>query len=387
MHFTLHLTTVCNMRCSYCYSPPRPGDGMSEEVGARVLELGARMNDGPCGIVFFGGEPLLHKDLIRNMVARARKMERRGDGRFQFKITTNGVLLDEEFLDFAIREGILIGMSFDGVQEVQDRHRRFPDGSPTFDFLHDKLRMLLEAKPYSSVLAVVNPDTAQFLSESVSFLLDCGCRYLILSLNYAADWREKHFRVLKREYKRLARLYIKWTREGRKFYLSPFEVKLSSHINHHAYRKGRCELAKRQLSIDPKGNIFPCVQFTRAGPGSRWQIGNVFDGIDEEARSRVHDESEAEKETCRDCVVKNRCNNSCGCLNWQTTGTVNKVSPVLCRNEQMLIRIADGIGETLYKKRDPLFVNKHYNEAYPALSLLEDSTSDHNKLITSIATD
>ena len=91
--------------------------------------------------------------------------ERQGEGRFHFKLTTNGLLLDEAFLHFALEEDILIAMSLDGVREAHDRHRRLPDGSPSFDRLLPKLRMLLAARPYASVLMVVNPDTVTLLDR------------------------------------------------------------------------------------------------------------------------------------------------------------------------------------------------------------------------------
>jgi uncharacterized protein len=374
MHLTLHLTTACNMRCSYCYAPPHDGAPMSEEVGRKAMQLASRLSSGAsCGIVFFGGEPLMMKDRIKALMEYGREMERRQAGRFQFKITTNGVLLDESFLEFSIRNDLLIAMSFDGVREAHDRHRRLADGRPTFDVLVDKLRLLLAVRPYASVLMVINPDTAQHLADSVSFLLDQGCRYLIVSLNYAAQWQESDFRVLQRQYKRLGKLYIQWTKESRKFYLSPLEVKLSSHINRHCFHKERCELAQRQLSVDPAGYLYPCVQFPKAGPDSSWCVGHVDRGIDETARKRIHDASEAEKSSCATCAVKERCNNTCGCLNWQTTGAINEVSPVLCRYEQMLMPIADRVGKVLYRQRNPLFLHKHYNSAYPVLSLLEDT--------------
>jgi uncharacterized protein len=376
MHLTLHVTTACNMQCDYCYAPPRDGAPMSFEVGRQALALGSRLKGGAsCGIVFFGGEPLLHKRLIRDLVGCAREMERRQAGRFHFKITTNGVLLDEEFIEFSIREDILVALSIDGVRAAHDAHRRLQSGDPTRDLIVQKLRLLLAARPYSSVLMVVNPDTAPYLADSISSLLDEEARYLIVSLNYAAPWQEEDFEVLKEQYERIADLYVRWTREGRKFYLSPFEVKLSSHINQHCYRKERCELARRQLSVDPAGWLYPCVQFVRGGPQSRWCIGRVDTGINEAARSRLHDESEEEKAVCRSCAIKNRCNNTCGCLNWQTTGSINEVSPVLCRYEQMLVPIADRIGKQLYRERNPLFLHKHYNAAYPVLSLLEDTLS------------
>jgi uncharacterized protein len=276
-------------------------------------------------------------------------------------------------LEFSLAHDLLIAMSFDGIQAAHDAHRKAADGSSTFEPLLQKLKLLLSARPYSSVLMVVNPDTAKYLSESVSFLLDQGCRYLIVSLNYAADWTERDFRALEKEYKRLGKLYLKWTLAGRKFYLSSFEVKLSSHINRHCYQKERCELAQRQISVDPEGYLYPCVQFTKGGPQSDWCIGSLDAGIDERARQRLYQSSQAEKEECKDCAISKRCNNTCGCLNWQTTGSINRVSPVLCRNEQMLMPIADRVGNYLYKKRNPLFLHKHYNAAYPVLSLLEDN--------------
>ncbi|MBU0717560.1 MAG: radical SAM protein [Planctomycetes bacterium] len=373
VHLTLHLTTACNMRCSYCYAPPHDGAPMSEEIGRKAMRLGSQLSGGSsCGIVFFGGEPLLRQDLIESLIEHGRDLERRQAGCFHFKITTNGVLLDDSFLEFSIRNDLLIAMSFDGVREAHDKHRHMADGRPSFDLLVERLRLLLEARPYASVLMVVNPDTAEHLSDSVSFLLDLGCRYVILSLNYAAAWGESDFRVLRRQYEKLGKAYVKWMLAGRKFYLSPIEVKLSSHINQHCFHKERCELAQRQLSVDPQGYLYPCVQFPRAGPGSSWCVGHVDAGINEEARRRLHDASEEEKPSCAGCAVKSRCNNTCGCLNWQTTGAINEVSPVLCRYEQMLMSIADNIGRTLYQARNPLFLHKHYNAGYPVLSLLDD---------------
>ncbi len=372
MHLTLHLTTNCNMRCSYCYAQPHAGQAMSIDVARKALHLGARMTDGPCGVILFGGEPLLCKPLIAEIVDYARWMEREKRGRFLFKMTTNGALLDPAFLEYSVRNDILIAMSFDGVREAQDRHCRFADGRPTFDQLIPRLRMLLEVRPYASVLMTVNPDTVHHLVESVEFLMNINTRYIILSLNYAAPWEERDFKRLAKQMKILGGKYVEWTEQGRKFYLSPFDVKISSHVNKHCYQKERCELAARQISIDPAGYLYPCVQFTKAGPQSEWCIGSVDAGIDEHRRTLLRLQSDAEKKFCIDCAVKERCNNSCGCLNWQTTGSINEVSPVLCRYEQMMMPIADRVAEKLYKSREPHFLHKHYNDAYPALSLIED---------------
>lgn len=110
-----------------------------------------------------------------------------------------------------------------------------------------------------------------------------------------------------------------------------------------------------------------------AGPDSSWCIGHVATGIDEQARQHIHAQASEEKKNCAGCAVRDRCNNTCGCLNWQTTGNVNQVSPVLCRHEQMLLPIADRLGERLYRRCTPELLHKHYSSAYPVLSLLEET--------------
>ena len=374
MHLTLHLTEACNMRCAYCYAPPRASSGMTSETAHQALAFGARVTKGSCGIVFFGGEPLLQLERMVDVVERASWMESRGEGRFHFKVTTNGLLLDDRFLTFATQHDILVAMSFDGTREAHDRHRRLADGSPSYDVLSSKLDLLLQVRPYASVMLVVNPDTAEQLCDSVAMLLERGCRYVVMSLNYAADWTESSMEALRLQYEELAERYLAWTREGRKFYLSPFEVKIASHVDGKGYRRDRCALGERQLSIDSAGFLYPCVQFTRAGPESSWCIGHVSTGIDEEAHRRLRENARRDPPGCADCAIRERCNHTCGCLNWQATGQVDAVSPVLCRHEQMLLPIADRVGALLFKERNPHFLHKHYNPAYPVISLLEDTS-------------
>ncbi|MBN1609567.1 MAG: radical SAM protein [Polyangiaceae bacterium] len=375
MHLTLHLTPSCNFRCDYCYAPPHGGEPMSEATAEAALRFAAKHDtNGSCGIVFFGGEPLLRKSLIRWTVARAREIEREQEPlRFHFKVTTNGWLLDPEFLAFAVENEVLVALSFDGRPEAHDRHRRLPDGSPTAAVLLERLHLLLEVRPYAAVLMVVNPDTADCLADSVSFLVEQGVRYLIVSMNYAAPWSAADLRGLRRQYRRLADRYLAWSRAGRKFWVSPFETKIASHVKGAEAVCDRCELGARQLSVDAGGWLYPCVQFTKAGPTSRWCLGHVATGLDEAKRAAIRAESEGEKEPCRDCALQSRCSHTCGCLNWQTTGTVTAVSPALCAHERMLIPIVDRVGQILYRERNPVFLHKHYNASWPVLSLLEDA--------------
>jgi uncharacterized protein len=374
MNLTLHLTTACNMRCGYCYSPPRPGRGMSIEVAEQALEMALRhSDDGSVGVAFFGGEPLVELPRIREIVALAEGRVARGEGRFQFKLTTNGLAMDDAFLDWAEDHRVKVAVSLDGVRAAHDAYRRLPDGGPSFDRILPRLDALLARRPYATVYLTVQPDTAPLLRESVHFLLDRGLRYLVVSLNYAGAWDGESMGVLEEQLRQLAEDYVIWSRAGRKFYLSPFEVKLASHIQGRDYERCRCQLGLKQVSVDPEGWLYPCVQFTAGGPA--WRIGHVATGIDEAARDRLHAQSQALLEPCGSCGIEPRCAHTCGCLNWQTTGSLTAVSPVLCHYERMMVPLADRVGEILYAEANPVFLRKHYEPAGALLSLIEDSLS------------
>lgn len=371
MHYTLHLTTACNMACKYCYVAQQPCV-MPASVAKAAVDAAERAG-GSAGIIFFGGEPLLHKELIYETVDYAEWTAKKGNVRFHFKVTTNGLLLDESFLRFSADKNVFIALSHDGTQAAHDRNRIDHAGNGTFARLSPVIDALLEARPYAPVMMTVDPACVQHYAEGVEYLYERGFRYLICSMNYAGKWTEDSLSELARQYKKLARFYEKHTLAEDKFYLSPFEVKLASHIHGSTYCHERCELGKKQLSVAPDGSIYPCVQFVG---DAEYAIGHIQRGIEEERRLRLYRINEQEKDTCTDCAIKNRCNHHCGCLNKQATGSIKKVAPALCAHERILLPIADALGEKLYKKRDAMFLQKQYNEMYPLLSLLEDRSKN-----------
>jgi uncharacterized protein len=373
MHFTLHLTTRCNMACGYCYARGAGHEDMSAEVLDAAVDLAASLAPVNAGIVFFGGEPLLRRDLIERAVARCRRHEIAGRSYFHFKLTTNGLLLDDDLLDLAERERIHVGLSIDGTPAAHDWHRRTHDGHGTFAALAPRFPALLARQPYASALMVVTPETVGSYAASVEALFESGFRYVIASLNYAGDWHEEHLAQLEREYRALSRLYERLTLAGQKIYFSPFEKKLAAHIHGAEAVCRRCHFGVRQVSIAPNGDIYPCVQFVQDGhSNAAYCIGDVWRGIDPQRQAELYAASRRVASACGDCALEARCEHLCSCLNWQTTGAIGVVSPLLCVTEQMLIPIVDALGARLYARRAPLFIQKHYNAAYPLISCLED---------------
>jgi len=326
------------------------------------------------GVIFFGGEPLLQRDLIAKTVRFCREIEENTGQQFHFKITTNGLLLDESFLTDPDTRDIFIALSHDGVQAAHDTHRVDPAGDGCFDRLSPRIDLLLKHKPYAPVMSVVTPETVQYYADSVDYLFRRGFHYLIFSLNYGATWTDRQLRELKRQYKKIADWYYERTLVEDKFYFSPFEVKIASHVFPGICRAERCELGQRQISVAPHGRLYPCVQFVDDGSDTTYAIGHATTGIDEEARARVYTMNAVENNDCAGCAIRERCNHYCGCLNKQATGRIDTVAPLLCAHERIVLPIADALAAKLFKRRNPLFIQKHYNELYPLLSLVEDRT-------------
>ncbi|MDP4183246.1 MAG: radical SAM protein, partial [Bacillota bacterium] len=373
MHFTLHLTNDCNMACRYCYVDGTNKSTMSFDTIIKSVDLAAKIGGESIGIIFFGGEPLLHKDLIYKTVEYCKNKEKGSEYCFHYKVTTNGLLLDEEFLNYSLKENIFIALSFDGIKDAHDANRVDKNQAGTYLKLIDKLDTLIKARPYAPVLMVISPNTVDYYADSVMFLYQKGYKYIICSLDYSGNWTDQNMKALKREYKKLAQFYLEKTLLEEKFYFSPFEVKISSHINCENYSSERCELGKKQISVAPDGCLYPCVQFVGK---PYYSIGNVETGIDENKRQELFLTNEEEKVSCAQCAVRKRCNHYCGCLNLQTTGSIDLVSPVLCAHERIVMPIADKLAEKLFKKRNAMFIQKHYNDVFPLISLIEDKTNN-----------
>jgi uncharacterized protein len=361
MHLTLHLTNRCNLACRYCYAEHGQAD-MSFETAVQAIKHCAA---GPnCGIIFFGGEPLLKRELIWDVIRWCEKTE---PHRFHYKVTTNGTLLDEAFFDEADRQRLHVALSHDGVREAHDRCRADEDGEGTFDSLLPKLEMLVARQPYAPVMMTVNPETVEWFAASAHWLQSVGVQYLVVSLNYAGDWTDAKLRLLKREYLKLEKWHLANYRDERKFYFSPFDKRMATHI--FEKRGVSCQLGKRQISVAPDGTLYPCVQFVGR---KDYAIGTAETGIAVERREEIFCQNESEKPSCSGCALNGRCHNKCGCLNIQTTGNLSEVPAILCEHERMVFPIVDRLANRLFRERYAMFIQRHYNPAFPVLSFMED---------------
>jgi len=343
---------------------------MSLEVAKAAVKIGMK-DTKTTGLLFYGGEPLLERQLIYDVVEYTLAVKKETAHTFYYKMTTNGILLDEEFLKFSKKINLTIGFSHDGP--AQDDCRLFHDGEGTSATLKEKIPLLLKYQPYAVGMSVIDPSTVHKAAKIVKFLYRQGFRYITMNMNYdhIAPWTKEHLEILEGEYKKLADMYVKLTKAEEKIYLSPIDTKILSHLKGKKYHEDRRLMGKNQPSIAPDGKIY--IGSIHLG-NPAFQIGDVFRGIDIEKQKFLYEKGGELAEPCKECAIVSRCNYAYGnmSLDENSTEIIPDISPLQCIHEQIITPIADLAAEKLFKARNALFIHKHYNEMYPVMSLVED---------------
>jgi uncharacterized protein len=364
------------MRCRYCYVGKKANVSMTEETAERALAFSfaeaRRQGLGHVEIIFFGGEPLLEQDLLFHICEHA--CVHAGELRVSFKVSTNGLLLAEPVLGELARHNVYVSVSIDGGPDVQDLHRRDAADRGSSDRLKAVTDRLLTLNPCASVTCVCTPRTADRLDASVEWLFERGFAYVTPTLDWTASWTRGDLDVLGRSCERLAEWYVSETLAGEKFYLSLFDERIRTWAHGPPDACERCSFGYRQFSVSPTGRLYPCVQFVRADAGDEFCIGDIWRGFIAAKRESLHAAAGTEKSECRDCALRSRCAHWCACVNYQTAGRVDRVGPLVCEFERILIPLADRIANRLWKRRDPNFLHKQYNPAFPVLSFAERLT-------------
>ena len=348
MNLTLHLTENCNMACSYCLREKTPKD-MSMEVLHKACDLA--FSDGKkAGLCFFGGEPLLRKDLIYEALDYCEAKSKETGIPFNCKMTTNGTLLDEEFIKRAAKAKMGIGLSFDG--KGQDISRRFPDGSSTAALLETKAKMLLKYMPKTLAMLTLDPKAASTLSDSVKYLIGLGFTKISTVLAYGKNvsWTDEDLEIVRVELNKVADFLRDEFKEGRRYYVAPLINKIRECVAGKNPAE-HCHLGVRQMPVTPDGELYPCTSFIK---DEDYYLGTVFGGIEKDRVIAIAKRSNTPA-TCVDCDLKTRCTNSCGCANRMNTGHEDQVSPLQCTYERMIIEIADRLGGELYEYSEKEF--------------------------------
>ncbi|MDI7269536.1 MAG: radical SAM protein [Myxococcota bacterium] len=362
MKAVLHVTGGCNLRCRYCYVGDKTAARMPPEIARAAVDLVAAQTDRRFTVSFMGGEPLLEYDLIRGTVEHAEQVAREKKLGVSFRMTTNGLLFDEERLAWCRRHRVIFALSLDGDAQSHDANRVNAAGRGSHAQLMERLDAIQRRSLVLIVIAVVTPRTASNLGPAMTFLFEHGIDKVILSPDFGGEWDRATLRRLQHGYEQVAERYIERHRQGEEIYFSAFDEKIRTHALGPVRRGVICDMGANSFSVAPSGEIYPCVQFVRPETDLRFRIGDARAGFDSSRRRALVEMNRKPRPGCEGCDLDGRCNNWCGCVNHRTTGDVLEVPPFLCEHERMLMPIADRVGNVLHDERNEIFRRKFYQD-------------------------
>ena len=335
----LHVAHTCNLNCAYCFASQGKYHGdravMSFEVGKRALDFliehsGNRRN---LEVDFFGGEPLMNFDVVKQLVAYARSIEKQHNKNFRFTLTTNGVLIDDDVIDFANREMSNVVLSLDGRKEIHDRYRVDYAGNGSWDRIVPKFQKLVEARGGKNyymrgTFTHANPD---FLKD-IQQMLDLGFTELsmepvVSAPGDASELTQEDLPVVLEQYEKLAELMLERDREGRPFTFYHYMIDLTGGPCIYKRISG-CGSGTEYMAVTPWGDLYPCHQFVGE---EKFRLGNIYEGVtNTEVQSQFAACNVYAHPECRDCWARLYCSGGCAANAYHSTGSVTGVYEYGC---------------------------------------------------------
>ena len=335
----LHIAHTCNLNCSYCFASQGKYHGeraiMSYEVGKRALDFlvensGKRRN---LEVDFFGGEPLMNFDVVKQLVAYARSIEKEKGKNFRFTLTTNGMLIDDDVIEFANKEMSNVVLSLDGRKEIHDRFRVDYAGKGSWERIVPKFKKLVDArggKGYymRGTFTHANPD---FL-EDIKTMLDLGFTELsmepvVCASGDPSELTEADKPIVMEQYEKLAELMIEKDKEGKPFTFYHYMIDLSGGPCIYKRISG-CGSGTEYMAVTPWGDLYPCHQFVGE---EKYKLGDIYNGVTNlEAQEEFAQCNVYARPDCHDCWAKLYCSGGCAANAYHATGSIGGVYSYGC---------------------------------------------------------
>lgn len=330
----LHIAHTCNLNCSYCFASQGKYNGqrgiMSLEVGKKAIDF---LVSNSCTrrnleVDFFGGEPLMNFEVVKEIVKYARGIEKKVNKNFRFTLTTNGMLIDDDVIEFANKEMSNVVLSLDGRKSVHDKFRVDYAGNGSFDRIVPKFQKLVKAREGKNyymrgTFTHNNPD---FL-EDIKTMLDLGFNELsmepvVCKEDDPSALTQEDVEIVLKQYEDLAKLMIERRREGRPFTFYHYMIDLSGGPCIYKRISG-CGSGTEYMAVTPWGDLYPCHQFVG---DEKYKLGNIYDGIDNiEIQQEFASCNVYAKKECDDCWARLYCSGGCAANAYHATGSVKGI--------------------------------------------------------------
>ncbi len=356
----LHVAHTCNLNCSYCFASQGKYHGeravMSYEVGKRALDFlmehsGTRHN---LEVDFFGGEPLMNWDVVKDLVRYARSVEKEHGKNFRFTLTTNGMLIDDDVIDFANREMSNVVLSLDGRKEIHDRLRVDYAGNGSWDRIVPKFQKLVQARGGKNyymrgTFTHANPD---FLKD-IQCMLDLGFTELsmepvVCALGDPAALTEEDRKIVMEQYEELAALMLRREKEGRPFTFYHYMIDLTGGPCVYKRISG-CGSGTEYMAVTPWGDLYPCHQFVGE---EKFKLGDIWNGVSNTAAQEEFRSCNAyARPECADCWAKLYCSGGCAANAYHASGTIRGIYEPGCELFRkriecaIMVKVAEQLGK------------------------------------------
>ena len=348
----LHVAHDCNLKCSYCFASQGNFKGerslMSLEVGKKALKFLAKNsgNRRNLEVDFFGGEPLMNFQLVKDLVSYGREIEETYNKKFRFTITTNGVLLDEDKMDFINENMDNVVLSLDGRKEINDNMRKTISGEGSYDIILPKFKRMVEKRGDKDYYI-----RGTFTSKNIDFSKDAldfynnGFKKISIEpvvtseeMDYAL--REEHLKDILEEYEKFSRDYIDIKKKDKDFYFFHYMIDLDQGpciIK----RSIGCGAGSEYVAVTPEGELYPCHQFVGE---KEFLIGNLDDGIiNTELRDKFKNSNVFTKEECSECWARFYCSGGCHANAFYAHHDISKPYKLGCELEKKRIECSISI--------------------------------------------
>ena len=345
----LHIAHDCNLACRYCFAGKGEYNGksglMSLEVGKKALDFLVRSSGNRVNLEvdFFGGEPLMNWEVVKNLVIYGRSLEKANNKKFRFTLTTNGVLLNDDIIAFANQEMGNVVLSIDGRKEINDKMRPHRGGQGSYDEILPKFQKVAESRNQMNyyVRGTYTRYNLDF-SNDVLHLADMGFKQISVEPVVSKPTEEYAFRdedipTLLAEYDKLAIEMIKRHKEGRGFNFFHFMINLEGGPCV-AKRLSGCGSGTEYLAVTPWGDLYPCHQFVG---NEAFLMGNVDTGVVKtDLRDEFKNSNVYAKEKCKNCFAKFYCSGGCAANSYNFHGNINDAYDVGCELQRKRIECA-----------------------------------------------
>ncbi len=335
----MHIAHTCNLNCSYCFASQGKYHGdramMSFEVGKQAFDFliansGTRKN---LEVDFFGGEPLMNFDVVKELVAYARSIEKEHGKNFRFTLTTNGVLIDDDVIDFANKEMSNVVLSLDGRKEVHDRFRVDYNGKGSWEKIVPKFQKLVEAREGKNyymrgTFTHHNPDFLEDIKEMLSLgFKELSMEPVVCAEDDPSALTKEDLPVVMEQYEELAELMLKKHREGDGFTFYHYMIDLKGGPCIYKRISG-CGSGMEYMAVTPWGDLYPCHQFVGE---EKYRLGDVWKGVtNTDIQNEFAECNVYTREECRSCWARLYCSGGCAANAYHATGSVKGIYSTGC---------------------------------------------------------